>query len=118
MIVQRCFFAFTLQHTTQTLMPLAGFFYILLYSIFYPYLCLCLDYPAFCLFVLRITHDTNIHAPGWIRTRNPSKRETTDLRLRVRDHRDSNPRPQPANRLQTRPTAGPLGPSHISPGYS
>ena len=28
------------------------------------------------------THDTNIHIPGRIRTRNPSKRSTVDPRLR------------------------------------
>ena len=33
------------------------------------------------------TWNTNIHSPGGIRTRNPSRRAATDLRLRPRDHR-------------------------------
>jgi hypothetical protein len=32
--------------------------------------------------------ETNIHAPGGIRTRNPSKRMAADLRLRPRGHWD------------------------------
>ena len=34
------------------------------------------------------SHQTDIHAPGGIRTRNPSKREAADPRLRPRGHRD------------------------------
>ena len=41
-------------------------FWILLFSVLLPYLFLCHDYPAFCLFSLLITHNTNIHAPGGI----------------------------------------------------
>ena len=33
-------------------------------------------------------HNTNIHAPGGIRTHNPSKRAAVDPRLRPRGHRD------------------------------
>jgi hypothetical protein len=33
-------------------------------------------------------HNTNIHAPGGIRTHNPSKREAVDPRLRPRGHWD------------------------------
>jgi hypothetical protein len=69
------------------------FFFILLYC-----LCTCVFVSIvlhfeFCL----TTHNTNIHALGGIRTRNPSKRTALDLILRLRDHRDwldSNPRPQ------------------------
>ena len=47
-------------------------------------------------FVLTVqnTHNTNIRAPGGIRTRNPSKQEATDPRLRPLGHWDrpySNP---------------------------
>ena len=63
-------------------------FLILLYSVLHPYLFLCLDYPAFCLGVFTYTtHNSNIHAPDGIRTRNPSRRASTDLRPRPRDHR-------------------------------
>jgi len=34
------------------------------------------------------THNRHIHAPGGIRTHNPSKRTAVDLRLRPRDHWD------------------------------
>ena len=34
------------------------------------------------------SQDTDIHATGGIRTCNPSKRATTDIRLRPRDHLD------------------------------
>ena len=34
------------------------------------------------------THKTDIHAPGGIRTRNPSKRAVADPRLRPRGHWD------------------------------
>ena len=34
------------------------------------------------------SQQTHIHAPGGIRTRNPSKREAADPRLRPRGHRD------------------------------
>jgi hypothetical protein len=43
-----------------------------------PYVFLCLDSSAFCLLSLLITHDTNIHTPCWIRTRNPSNRSAAD----------------------------------------
>jgi hypothetical protein len=33
-------------------------------------------------------HNTNIHAPGGIRTRNPSKKAAADLRLRPLSHGD------------------------------
>jgi hypothetical protein len=34
------------------------------------------------------SQETNMHAPGWIRTGIPSKREAANLRLRLRGHRD------------------------------
>jgi hypothetical protein len=37
------------------------------------------------------SQETNIHAPGGIRTRDPSKRSAADLRLRPRGHRDRPP---------------------------
>jgi len=37
------------------------------------------------------TQDKDIHAPGGIRTRNPTKRTTADLRLSSRGHRDLPP---------------------------
>jgi hypothetical protein len=33
-------------------------------------------------------HNRDIHAPGWIRTRNPNKRAAADPRLRPRNHRN------------------------------
>ena len=51
------------------------------------YLFICPDCRAFCLlYVLYNTHNTNIHAPGWIRTRNPSTRSAADPRLRPLGH--------------------------------
>ena len=41
------------------------------------------------LLSLRINHNTNINAPGGIRTRNPSKRSAADPRLRPIDHRSA-----------------------------
>jgi hypothetical protein len=35
------------------------------------------------------SQQTDIHVPGGIRTRNPSKRAAADLRLRPRGHRNS-----------------------------
>jgi hypothetical protein len=35
---------------------------------------------------VRTPHNTNIHASGGFRTRDPSRRAATDLRLRQRDH--------------------------------
>ena len=57
-----------------------NFFFVLCTSsvqlFFYP------DCPgcAFCPY--STTHTTNIHAPGWIQTRNPRKRSAADPRLR------------------------------------
>ena len=82
-------------HKIHTSMPPLGIFCSL--SVFYP-----------CLFVLTVlafalvynTHNTNIHAPGGIRTRNPSKQEAAELRLRPLGHwdrPDSNPQSQQAS---------------------
>ena len=35
-----------------------------------------------CSFVSAVQHNTNIHAPGWIRTLNPNKRSAADPCLR------------------------------------
>ena len=52
----------------KILAPIGTYFLfcILLYSLLYPYLFRCLDYPAFCLLSVLTTHNTNIHAPGGI----------------------------------------------------
>ena len=62
------------------------FFWIPLYSVLYPYFVLCLDCPPFCLLSFPITHNTNIHASGGIRTRKPSNRTAVDPRLRPLGH--------------------------------
>jgi hypothetical protein len=65
-----------LQHLTQISMPPAGlFFYFLFLFLYFIRTCFCVLtvlHFAFCL--LLTTHNTNIHAPGGIQTRNPSKR--------------------------------------------
>ena len=55
----------------------------------YPYLFLCRDFPGVCLLsLLYNTLNTNIHVPGGIRTRNPSRRAATHIRFRPRGRRD------------------------------
>jgi hypothetical protein len=58
---------------------------------------LCPDCPGFCLlFLLYNTHNTYIHAPGWIQTHNPSNQAAASPRFSSRGHRDrqdSNPGP-------------------------
>ena len=71
------------------------FFSILLYSVLHPCFFLCIDCPAFCL--LSFFYNTNICAPGGIRTRNSSMRSAADPRLRYLGRwtwRDSTPRLQ------------------------
>ena len=51
---------------------------ILLHPVLDPYLFLC---PDSAIFPFVFTYNTNIQAPGGIRTRNPSKRSTADPRL-------------------------------------
>ena len=59
-----------------------GFLFILVYAVLYSYLLfLCLDCPAFCLLFLLKRRNTNVHASGGIRTRNPSKRSAEESRL-------------------------------------
>ena len=72
---------------TENLAP-PGFFFVFSCTlfVFYTYLFLCLECPAFCLVSIRTTHNTNIHAPGEIRTRKPSKRSAADHRLRPLGH--------------------------------
>ena len=38
-------------------------FVVRLYSVLHPYLCLCLECPAFCLFVFTYTHTTQTYMP-------------------------------------------------------
>jgi hypothetical protein len=82
-------------NTTQTSKPPVGYIYFFLpVRGFSP-----LDPFLYCLnpFVLHVTlrsilpslqHNRNIHAPGGIRTHNPSKRAAEDPRLRLRGHWD------------------------------
>ena len=58
------------------------------------YLFFCPDFLAFCLLSVRKTHNTNIHAPNGIRTRNPNNRVASDQRLRPRGRRDRRMKPQ------------------------
>jgi hypothetical protein len=65
-IVPARFFPFTVQHTQHTHpRPWRDFFRfcILLYSVLHPYLCLCLDYPAFCFICLYSHHTTQTSVP-------------------------------------------------------
>jgi len=39
-------------------------------------------------YITQHTQETDIHGPGGIRTRNPSKRTAADIRFRPRAHRD------------------------------
>jgi uncharacterized BrkB/YihY/UPF0761 family membrane protein len=84
------FFVFIVQHTQQKYpCPSAGFFFcILSYSVLHPYL-FVLNVLHFCLFCpYCTTHNTNIHAPGGIRTRNPNKRSAADPSLKPLGHRE------------------------------
>jgi hypothetical protein len=64
-------------------------FFFFSYSVFHPYLFLCLSRSAFCLFLsLLATHNTNIHALDGIQTRKHRKRTTADPRLRSLGHCD------------------------------
>ena len=68
--------------------PKNFFLYSLLYSVLHPYLFTCFDFLTFCLVSLLTTHNTDIHDPGGIRTRNPSKRSAADPRPRPLSHLD------------------------------
>ena len=107
----------------QKFSPTPKFFFALSCTLFilHPYLVLAVDSPASCLLSLPTTHNTNIPAPGGIRTRNPSKRPAADPRLRPLGHwnrqfrspdrlarihllyRLSNPGPQSYVTFQTKP---------------
>jgi hypothetical protein len=69
-------------HKKQTSRTSAGFFFVFLFLSFCPFDRL----STFMSFVLvshfSATHNTNIHASGGIRTRNPSKRSAADPHLR------------------------------------
>jgi hypothetical protein len=60
--------------------------------VLHPYLAFCLHCTAFC--------HTNNPAPGWIRTRNPSRRSAGDPRLRTLGQRDR-PSQDSLNQLRT-----------------
>jgi hypothetical protein len=82
-------------HKRQTYMPPVGFFFFFACPGFFPF-----DPFLYCLnpFILHVTlrsilpslqqTQTNIHAPGEIRTHDPSKRAAADPRLRPRGHWD------------------------------
>ena len=71
------FCLFSVLHNTHTQYkhPCPWRDFLFSFTVFVLHLCLVpyLDCPAFCLLSLLITHNTNIHAPGEIRTRNSSK---------------------------------------------
>ena len=73
-------------HKRQTSMPPAGFHSVLSFTFIFTSLSwlswLCL------LSILYKTHNTNIHVPGGIRTRNPSKRAAVSSRRRSLGHCD------------------------------
>ena len=80
------------QHTTLTtnIHALCGILLLLLLllSVFHLYyyvflIVLAVPFHPYCA-----THNTNIHAPGGIRTRNPSRRAAADPRLRPLGHWD------------------------------
>ena len=75
-------------------------------------ICLCSFFLSFSLSFLSIvylynfcphviysstTHNTNIHSPGRIQTRNPSKRSASDPRLRPLGNRKRNSIPEPSS---------------------
>ena len=59
-------------------------------------------HSAICLYLKRATQ--TIRPPGGTRTRNPSKRETRDLCLRPRSHRDRHSIPGPSSSQLFQPT--------------
>jgi hypothetical protein len=61
-------------------------FCTLLHSVLHPYLFLYPNVLHFAFCVLLTTRNTNIHAPGGIRTRNPSRRSAANRRLRPLGH--------------------------------
>ena len=76
LIVLHFVFCLHLQHTT--FMPPAGLFLVCLLSLSLHFICTSLS----------LLYNTHIHAPGVIRTFNPSKRAATDLRLKPLGHWD------------------------------
>ena len=78
-----CFLPFYLLLTTKHKHPCpqAGFF---LYPLFvlYPYFYVLIVMHFCLLSLLYNLHNTNIHSPGGIRTRHPSKRSAADPRFR------------------------------------
>ena len=82
--------------SAENLAP-TGIFFVFSCNLFllHPYLFLCLHCHAFYL-LLFLQHNTNIHAPGRIRTRNPSMQSGADPRFRSLCHGDRqgfDPRP-------------------------
>ena len=82
-----CLLSFTVKYTTKTSITPARLLFCSLCTLF---VLLCPDGLGFYLFSLLYnnTHNTNIHAAGGIRNRNPSKRSAADPRLKPRDHWD------------------------------
>jgi hypothetical protein len=72
----------------RTVPPVASRYADFFSSLFvlYPYFCVLIVLDVCLLSLLYNTHNTNIHAPGGIRTRNPSKRSPADPRLRPLGH--------------------------------
>ena len=95
----------------ESVAPTKIFFYIFLYSVLHPYLFLCLDCLSFCLLSLPATHNTNIHVPDRIRTRNPSRRAAVVLRLRPHGHWDRVGRCEPVIRSPVRGSNQPVASS-------
>jgi hypothetical protein len=55
-----------------------GFFFVFPCTLYFIPACCVLTVVHFAFLSLLPTHNTNIHVPGGIRTRNPSKRSVTD----------------------------------------
>ena len=62
--------------------------YTNLFFVLYLYFFVLIALASYLLSSLCNTHNTNIHAPGRIRTLNPSKQTTADPRLRLLGHCD------------------------------
>jgi hypothetical protein len=58
------------------------------FFLFSVFICTSLSWMSWLLSLVYNTHNTNIHARGGIRTRNPSKRSSADSRLRPLGHWD------------------------------
>ena len=80
-------------NTCKIPQPYRDFF---LFFVLHLYYFFCPDFPGCLLSFLSLlcnSHNTNIHAPGGIRTRNPSKQSAADPHLGPLGHWDSIPGP-------------------------